>query len=85
MYSQVLGTIYFQGFGTRYLVPGTWYQVFGPTWYQVLGTKPLVPGTWNQVLGTRYLVRSIWYQVLYNIYTYDCALSYPHLEAGHRT
>ena len=36
--------------GTKYLVPGTWYQV--------PGTRYLVPSTWYQVPGTKYLVPS---------------------------
>jgi hypothetical protein len=38
---------WYQVSGTRYLVPGIWYQVPG-TW--------LVPGTWYQVPATWYLV-----------------------------
>jgi hypothetical protein len=44
-----------QVLGTRYLVPGTWYQI--------LGTRRLVPGTRHLVPGTRYLLPDARYQV----------------------
>ena len=47
--------------GTRYLVPGIWYQVSGT--YLVPGTRYQVPGTWYQVPGTRYQVTGTRYQV----------------------
>ena len=56
--------------GTKILVPGSWYQdldteILVPrSWCQDPGTKILVPRSWYQDLGTKILVPRSWYQDL---------------------